>query len=384
MITLNLDGIKKRMIMKQNRSISWMLFLLMLGALPKTDACTVFRLQAKDGSIMVTRSMEFAVNLHYQTVVIPRNTAFISPFQDGVNGLKWDTRYGYVAITAMGLTYGSMDGMNEKGLAVGSFWFENNMTWQTVTLADSNEALAQAMFCDWALGNFSTVEEVRNALPSVKVFINYTDPTSKIDPTVHFIVYDAAGGCIVIEYNYGTYNVYDNPLGIMTNAPKFPWHVTNLRNFIGMNTSNPPNRIEAGLSFVPTGHGAGMWGLPGDYTPPSRFVRLGVLTDFVDQQIDAQNNLNLGQHVINTFDIPFGIITQPGANNTVEKESTQWVTFRDLTNRVLYFRTYDNFTLRKIDLNAIDLSEPGIKIYSMFGTPQTIIDITGEGTITKR
>ncbi|MFH1161005.1 MAG: linear amide C-N hydrolase, partial [bacterium] len=326
-----------------------------------------------------TRSMEFGVDLHYQTVVVPRNTTFISPFLNGKNGLKWNTRYGYVAIASMGLTYGVSDGMNEKGLAVGVLWFENNMKWQDVTPADSSRALAQGMFSDWVLGNFATVEDVRHAVPKVKVF-DYIDPISKMSPTVHFIVYDATGGCIVVEYNDGICNIYDNLLGILTNAPNFPWHFTNLRQYIGMNSDNPPNRVQAGLTFYPTGHGVGMWGLPGDYTPPSRFIRLGILTFFADKQPDAMHNLNLGEHIINTFDIPFGIITEQGANNTVNKESTQWVTFRDLTHRVLYFRTYDNLTLRKIDLNAIDFTQPGIKRISMSGTPEAIIDVTGQAT----
>lgn len=360
--------------MKTMKQALLILFVLALVAPQKTDACTVFRLQAKDGSILITRSMEFAVDLHYQMVVVPRNTPFVSPFLTGTNGLKWNTKNGYTAITSFGLTYGSSDGMNEKGLAVGCLWFENNMTWQSVTKADSNIALAQGMFADWALGNFSTVEEVSDALREIKVF-NYVDPATGMSPDLHFIIYDASGGCIVIEYNYGTYHVYENPLGIMTNAPDFPWHVTNLRNFIGMNSGNPPNRVDAGITFFPTGHGAGMWGMPGDITPPSRFIRLGIYTQFSDQQADAQGTLNLGQHIINTFDIPFGMITEPGANNTINKESTQWVTFRDLTNRVIYFRTYDNLTLCKIDLNNLDFTKPGIKIIPMFDTPQTMVDI---------
>lgn len=363
--------------MKTIKLASSVLLILVMIFPANMDACTVFRLQAKDGSILITRSMEFAVDLHYQAVVVPRNTPFVSPFMTGTNGLKWNTKNSYVAITSFGLTYGSSDGMNEKGLAVACLWFENNMTWQVVTKADSTIALAQGMFSDWVLGSFSTVGEVREALSTIRVF-DYIDPVSGMAPDLHFVVYDASGGCIVIEYNYGTYNIYENPLGIMTNAPDFPWHITNLRNFIGMNTDNPPNRVDAGLTFYPTGHGAGMWGMPGDITPPSRFIRLGIYTHFADQQPDALSNLNLGQHIINTFDIPFGMITETGANNTLNKESTQWVTFRDLTNRVLYFRTYNNLTLRKIDLNAIDLTKPGIRIISMYNTIQTIVDITGK------
>jgi choloylglycine hydrolase len=354
------------------------IFVLALISHTNTDACTVFRLQAKDGSILITRSMEFAVNLHYQIVVIPQNTPFVSPFLTGTNGMKWNVRNGYVAITSFGLTYGSSEGMNEKGLAVSCLWFENTMTWQSATKVDSSIALASGMFADWALGNFSTVGEVRDAIAHIRVF-DYTDPASGMSPDLHFIVYDAAGGCIVIEYNYGTYNVYENPLGFMTNAPDFPYHVTNLRNFIGMNSGNPPNRLQDGLTLNPTGHGAGMWGMPGDITPPSRFIRLGIYTLFADQQPGAPGNLNLGQHIINTFDIPFGMITEPGVNNTVNKESTQWVSFRDLSNNLFYFRTYDNLTLRKVDLKTIDFTKPGIRIIPMFSTAQTIVDVSDAG-----
>ncbi len=233
------------------------------------------------------------------------------------------------------------------------------------------------LFCDWVLGNFSNVEEVKQSLKTVKVF-GYDDPEYHMDLTIHFIVYDATGSSIVIEYNFGTYEVYDNELGIMTNAPDFPYHVSNLRNFIGMNNFNPPAHKQDGMDFLPTGHGAGMWGLPGDYTPPSRFIRFGVLTNFSDQQPDAPSTLNLAQHIINTFSIPRGIIAEKTPDNKVINETTQWVSFRDLTNKVLYFNTYDNQTIRKIELGEIDFGKTDVLTYPFDKGEQTIIDVTAD------
>ncbi|MDD4602355.1 MAG: choloylglycine hydrolase family protein [Bacteroidales bacterium] len=339
-------------------------------------SCTVFRLQAKDGSLMVARSMEFGVDLHYDLLVVPRNKQYASPFATGINGLKWTTRYGYIGVTSFGLDHGISDGMNEKGLAIALLWYESDMKWQDVTKADSSVALAQLVFGDWVLGSFATVDELRNAIAKVKVF-NYTDPTTGLALTAHFIVYDALGECVVVEYDKGMCNIYDNSLGIMTNAPSFPWQVTNLRQYIGMNPVSPVPLKSAGLTLTATGHGAGMIGLPGDYSPPSRFVRLGMLTRFVDQQPDAAHNLNLCNHVINTFTIPFGIIYDvTPAGKPVNKESTQWVTFRDLTNQILYFKTYDNQTLRKIDLKKLDFGGKELKRISMYGTPESIVEIT--------
>jgi choloylglycine hydrolase len=252
------------------------------------------------------------------------------------------------------------------------------MKWQDVAPGERKRALAQGMVGDWILGNFVSVEDVKREIRNVKVF-KYTDPITKISPTVHFIVYDANGGCIVIEYEDGMCNIYDNPLGIMTNAPRFPWQLTNLRQYVGMTSEKPEPYQMSGFTFPATGHGSGMFGLPGDLTPPSRFVRLAVLTRFSDIQPDAERTLNLAQHIINTFDIPFGLVTDTLPDKkTVLKESTQWVTFRDLTKRIIFFRTYGNQNLRKIDLNKLDFSGTPVKRIPMFGTSELIVDVTDQ------
>lgn len=341
-----------------------------------SNACTVFRLKANDGSIIVGRSMEFAVDLKYDAVVVPRNKAYVSFAPGGKAGLSWKTQYGYVGIASFGMEFGLSDGMNENGLAVGLLWFESDMKWQDVAPGEMKQALAQGMVGDWILGNFATVEDVKREIRNVRVF-NYTDPKTKMSPTIHFIVYDAKGGCIVIEYEDGKCNIYDNPLGIMTNAPRFPWQLTNLRQYVGMTSEKPKPYQMSGLAFPATGHGSGMFGLPGDLSPPSRFVRLAVLTRFSDMQPDAESTLNLAQHIINTFDIPFGLVTDTMPDKkTVLKESTQWVTFRDLTNRIVYFKTYDNQNLRKIDLNRLDFSGTVVKRIPMFGASEIIVDVT--------
>jgi len=351
--------------------------LLLVAGFSELNACTVFRMKAKDGNITVTRSMEFGVDLKYDMIVVPRNRPMASPSPVSKYGLKWNPKYGYVGVASMGLEFGVSDGMNETGLAISELWYESDMQYQTVAPADSSRALAQMLYTDWVLGNFSTVDEVKAATQNIKVFA-YSDPSKMPGAlTVHFIVYDKQGGCIVVEYDKGNCNIYDNPLGIMTNSPSLPWQYTNLRQYLGMESTNTIPIRAGGFSFNPTGHGDGMFGLPGDYTPPSRFVRLAMFEKFVTQQPDAPGNLNLSQHVINTFTIPFGIIVDKDQKgNVVSAESTQWVSFRDITNGLFYFKTYGDPTLRKIDLNRVDFSGKVVRHLPMYGTTQVITDIT--------
>jgi hypothetical protein len=55
-----------------------------------------------------------------------------------------------------------------------------------------------------------------------------------MEPPIHIAVHDTAGNNIVIEFIEGKVNVYDNPIGVMTNAPTFDWHLTNLRNYVNL------------------------------------------------------------------------------------------------------------------------------------------------------
>ncbi|PYJ17723.1 MAG: hypothetical protein DME96_05080, partial [Verrucomicrobia bacterium] len=92
-------------------------------------------------------------------------------------------------------------------------------------------------------------------------------------PEAHYIVHDASGKSIVIEYVGGKLNVHDNPLGVLTNSPAFDWHMTNLRNYVNFSMTNVPPVKLGSIKLLPFGQGSGMLGLPGDFTPPSRFVR---------------------------------------------------------------------------------------------------------------
>ncbi len=320
--------------------------------------------------------MEFGVDAQYSIIAVPRGKEFVSPAPDGKAGMRWITRNGYVANSVFGDEAIVTDGLNEAGLAFSTLWYEADMKWQQVGPGENAIALANSMCGSWILGSFATVEEVKKAIGKIKVFGVYT-PQLRMTVPVHTAVYDASGGSIVIEYENGEVRVYDNPIGVMTNAPNLPWMVTNLRNYIGMSPRMLEAKDFAGVKLSPTGHGSGMWGLPGDITPPSRFVRLAVMAHFADQQEDALKTLNLAQHMVSAIHIVKGMAVDRTPDGKISaSETTRWSSYRDLTNRVYYFRTYDNFNLRKIDLKKLDLSEGRVRSTPMFGDAEPIQEIT--------
>jgi len=326
---------------------------LVLSFCSAVFACTDFRVKAVDGSVVIGRSMEFAMGMDSAVVVFPRGQKLTSETPDGKKGISWTSKYGYLGVNALGEKQAVLDGINEAGLATEFLWFTESQ-YQTAT--DDNW-LAVTALGPWLLGNFATVAEVKKELPRLKVIGVYV-PQMKMVPGFHAAVHDAGGNSIVIEFINGETKIYDNPLGVMTNKPTFDWQLTNLRNYINLTPYDKEENTLAGQKFVATGSGSGWHGLPGDWTPPSRFVRTALMVGSADPVKDAAGAVNLAEHILNTNDIPLGVIKAGQPTDKAQVDYTQWIVIKDLTNQALYYRSYQDLALKKIDMKKLNFT-PG-------------------------
>ena len=317
------------------------LFILVLAFSNLAYACTDFILVNENKNAVVGRSMEFGINLNSTIVIIPKGQRKVSLIKNK-RGLSWTSKYGFVGVRSLDII---VDGMNEKGLSFALLWFpgakypENNLTSISNTL-DLKE------LGNWTLGSFSTVDEVKTALLKIDLWVHEIQKLHEIPP-VHFIFHDKKGKSIVVEFIDGKIQILDNPIGVLTNDPKFEWHVTNLRNYINLSNINKGKAVFDGTVISPTGQGTGLLGLPGDWTPPSRFVRIAVIKDFVKKTKTAQANVNLAFHLLNTVDIPYGVVRSFIGK---EYDYTKWAVVKDLSNQRFYYRTYKDLRIRGFDL----------------------------------
>ena len=97
------------------------------------------------------------------------------------------------------------------------------------------------------------------------------------------------------------------------------------------------------------GQGSGLRGLPGDFTPPSRFVRAVAFSQSALPSDTAPQAVLQAFHILNNFDIPYGAVRQTENGQTVA-EMTTWTSASDLKNLRWYFRTYDDQSIRSVDL----------------------------------
>ena len=70
--------------------------------------------------------------------------------------------------------------------------------------------------------------EVRKAILDVDV-VATVEPSIGVPPPIHLIATDRGGKAVVIEFAKGEVQIFDAPLGCITNAPTYDWHITNLR-----------------------------------------------------------------------------------------------------------------------------------------------------------
>jgi choloylglycine hydrolase len=272
--------------------------------------------------------MEFAIDVQSKIQVFPRKMEITSNGPGGERGIQWVSQYGYLGVTCFGLNV-CLDGMNEKGLSFGYLWMPTTQ-YQAISASDAEKPLDFVDFGAWVLGNFATIADVKEGLKGVRVW-GHPIPSLMGLPPLHAAIHDAGGNHLVIEFMKGEMKIYDNPNTVLTNYPPFDWMTINLQNYINLNSFNIQPVKYPGSVVGQTGQGSGFLGIPGDWTPPSRFVRMTTYLRFVERPQNAFDTVNLAEHLLNTVDIPLGLIRNRIQSGGSE-DFTQWVVAKDQTN----------------------------------------------------
>lgn len=318
-----------------------------------TRACTDFLVKASDGTCIVGRSMEWGADLKSRVWLYPDKQARSSKAPDGKPGLSWQSKYGYIGLDGNNMAI-TLDGLNEKGLSLELLWLPGTI-YQSVPESASSTAVNLLDLGDYVLGNFKSVAEVKAEIGKVRVWAPECPEWGGM-PTAHLAIHDDSGASAVIEFINGEQKVHDNPVHVLTNAPAFDWHLTNLANYSRLSAANPKPVTAGGAVLAPPGQGAGFLGVPGDWTPPSRFVRTFAMLEFAKTPANTRQGVNLAMHILNAVDIPLGDVRQSSGDLNY-CDYTQWSVIKDLTNRVFYFRSYNNSSLKAIDLKKLDFNK---------------------------
>ena len=353
---------------------------LFLMASAITYPCTGISLRTQNGDLVQGRTIEFGEsNINGKIVISPRGREFKALTTEGkINGLKWKAKYGFVGASVV-VDQFIGEGINEKGLNAGLFYFPHYGSLAEYKKSKANISIADMELVTWILSNFETVDEVKEGIKKIKVVNIGYDDKGKPLPTAHWRIGDVKGNNIVLEIvNNGEIKIYDNKVGVLTNSPDYEWHIKNLNNYINLYSGNANSFNVNGEELFSFGAGTGALGLPGDITPPSRFIRAFFYVNTIGEVENTKLAVNKAFHILNNFDIPIEIEFPKEYKENIPKDvisATQWTAVSDLSNREFHYKTMDNSQIRKIDLKKIDFSSVKYQAFPMDNKKDNFLEI---------
>ncbi|NPC94661.1 choloylglycine hydrolase family protein [Bacillus sp. WMMC1349] len=316
--------------------------------------CTSMTLTTASEEHLLARTMDFSFQLNGQVLLQPRHYQWESE----VDGKVHESSYAFIGMGRKLQNTLFADGVNEKGLACAALYFPGYAVYEK-TLKEHHDHIAPHEFVTWALSMCCDIKDVKKAVDSISIVEKEVELLKTLTP-LHWILSDRTGQSIVIEPTAAGIQIYDNPVGVLTNSPEFPWHLTNLRNYIGLRPEQHHTKTLGELKLSAFGQGSGSAGLPGDFTPPSRFVRTTYLKEHIKPVSGERNGVSAAFHILANMNIPKGIvITDQG-----EDDYTQYTAAMCNETCSYYYHLYQNRQIQKVCLYDEDLDASEIKLFS--------------------
>jgi len=342
----------------KSKSVIYFLVIILMStnmALP----CTGITLKSQDNGIVVGRTVEWALSDagHNKIMIVPRGQKFTGLTPEGKNGHSWEGKFGFVSVTAYDQPYGP-DGLNEKGLYVGVYYLPQYAEYAVYNKKEKSKSMSVGDYMQWMLSSFENVNDIIKNLNKVKVVSVKNEDFGGAELPFHFKIVDKNGNSKIIELvNKGEVKVYDPYLGVITNSPTYDWHVTNQKNYLGLSMKPLEPKKFGKFKVTPTGGGSGLLGIPGDFTPPSRFIRAAAFTASVRPLKTSTEAVFESFRILDNFNIPIGVQVPKNHIPKGVHSATQITTTSDLKNKVFYYHTMWNRQVRKIDLKKINFAK---------------------------
>lgn len=311
--------------------------------------CTSMAIASKNNNYFFGRTMDFSYELDPEVYIVPEGYEW----NNSLNNCRIKNKYKFIGT---GQDIGQIifaDGVNEMGLGVAALYFQGHASYENKTNKDYEcISLAAIEIVNFLLGNCLDVKHVINTIKKIEIIGVKDVITNSIAP-LHWIVIDKTGRCITIEKTNKGLEIFYNPIKVLSNSPDFEWHMTNLRNYLNLSPRQNSFSKWEDVILKPFGQGLGTWALPGDYTSPSRFVRIAFQKSFVKIPETKDKMINLCFNIMKSVTIPKGIVITE--RNT--DDYTQYTAFMNINTGDYYFNTHDNNQILKANINDVNQSE---------------------------
>lgn len=323
-------------------------------------------------------------DVDYLLYKIPQGTDFKGYAPKQNPGYLWSNCYGYVGIAINFKSKGTtpaqeqafLEGFNEKGLSAASLALPYSNFEHHPSESEYDKCVDANLALQLILGTCATVDDVQKKLDELVIW--FPKAMQPFD-SFHFSIHDKQGKSLVVEFINEQKIYYNNGIGALANEPTFDWHTINF-NYFYKALTNADNNVDRYVKMtkdadgrlnptVGTGYqfevlGNGMFGLPGDSSSPSRFIRAAKLREFVpppttgregaQYAVQVLSRVAVVEHEVQLYYDSMGKPYDPRDTYDI----TLWSAIRDHTNGIFYYYTTQNHNLKAVDLNELNFA-PG-------------------------
>ena len=249
------------------------------------------------------------------------------------------------------------DATNEKGLSMAGLNFVGNAYFPVPS--DEGVNIAPFELIPWVLMQCDSVRDAKKLLSETNIaHIDFSRdlPVAQL----HWMISDEKGS-LVLECTKEGMQIYDNPLGVLTNNPPFPMQMFCLNNFMCLTNQPPVNSFCKSLDLKEYSHGMGAIGLPGDSSSSSRFVRVAFNKMNSVYQNSEQKRVSQFFHILGSVSQLRGAVQLKGG----AYEYTVYTSCCNTRKGIYYYTTYDNSTIRSVDMHEVDLDSEELTVTTM-------------------
>ena len=318
--------------------------------------CTAITYQPRE--LYMGRSLDYEASYGEELVVLPRR--FPLRFRHGGG-----SEQGYAILGTAHVADGYplyYDAVNEKGLGIAGLNFVGNARYAAPQ--DGRQNVAQFEFIPWLLRQCATLAEARQLLQAV----NLTGtPFSAHFPAaqLHWLLADATGA-LTLEPTAEGLQIYENPVGVLTNNPPFPQQLFALNNYMHLSPRQPENTFAPDVPLQAYSRGMGALGLPGDLSSPSRFVRAAFVRANARSERTEDANVSQFFHILTSVEQQRGCCELDDG----QFEITLYSSCCNADRGIYYYTTYDNRQITGVKLHAADLDSARLTAYPLADTQQ--------------
>ena len=224
---------------------------------------------------------------------------------------------------------------NEKGLYMAGLNFPGS-AWYEPDPPAGWDAVAPYELIPWVLGSCATLAEVKARLARFRPLGVPLAAGLPLAP-LHWHIADRTGA-LVLEATREGVRLYDDPVGVLTNNPPFPFHQMNLNRYQGLSPLPAENHFCSAAPLEVFGQGMGAIGLPGDASPTSRYVKAAF------HKLNSQEGATEEERVSQFFHLLDSVSMVRGSVVTAEGrcDITTYSCCASAEKGIYYYKTYEN------------------------------------------